>query len=245
MVPYERQQRILEILKEKELVKIDELHLLMPNVSMSTLRRDIKGLEASNEVMSLSGGAIRIQSKTAEIPISTKSTLHVKEKKYIAKLAVKQIKEEDTVYVDSGSTCTFLLEALIKMNINIVTTNTNILNFNEDITANVTLLGGEYNKHISSLSGPLAEENLKKYIFDKSFIGANGIDVKFGITTPSIQESSKKKIICDQTKKTYFLCDSSKYHMSSSVKVVDLNNITIISDKIDEKIAEKTQIIYK
>ncbi|MDT3994278.1 DeoR family transcriptional regulator, partial [Mammaliicoccus fleurettii] len=126
MVPYERQQRIIEILKEKELMKIDELHLRIPDVSMSTLRRDIKGLEASNQIMSLSGGAIRIQSKSVEIPISTKSTLHVKEKKYIAKLAVKQINEEDTVYVDSGSTCTFLLEELLTKKINIVTTNTNI-----------------------------------------------------------------------------------------------------------------------
>lgn len=245
MVPYERQQRILEILKEKDFIKIDELHSFIPNVSMSTLRRDIKGLEASNQIISLSGGAIKIHSKTSEVPISKKSTLNVQEKKYIAKLAAEQINEEETIYVDSGSTCTFLLEEILSKKINVVTTNTNVLNLGVEIKANITLLGGEYNKEISSLSGPLAEQNLRKYIFDKSFVGANGVDTKYGITTPSIQESSKKKIILEQSKETYFLCDSSKYHMSSTVKVIDLANVILVSNITDEKIAKKIKIIYE
>lgn len=245
MIPYERQERILQILKEQKMMKINDLHVLLPNVSMSTLRRDIKELESSNKIKTLSGGAIKHQTKSTEIPISTKSTLNVKEKEYIAKLAVKQVNEFETVYVDSGSTCTFLLEELVKKNVNIITTNTNILTLTNDIYANITLIGGEYNKKISSLSGPLTEENLKKYIFDKAFIGANGIDKKFGVTTPSIQESSKKKVIFNQSKDSYFLCDSSKYHSSSNVKVANLNEIKIISDKYDEEIAEQAMIIYK
>ena len=37
--------------------------------------------------------------------------------------------------------------------------------------------------------GSSALETLKRYCFDKSFIGMNGIDVKYGLTTPDEQEA--------------------------------------------------------
>ena len=45
MIPYERQKKILSIIEEKELVKIDELQKIFDGVSVSTLRRDLKELE--------------------------------------------------------------------------------------------------------------------------------------------------------------------------------------------------------
>ena len=38
MIPYERQERILQILKEQKMMKINDLHVLLPNMSMSTLK---------------------------------------------------------------------------------------------------------------------------------------------------------------------------------------------------------------
>ena len=55
MIPYERQKKILSIIEEKELVKIDELQKIFDGVSVSTLRRDLKELE-KNRIISARDG---------------------------------------------------------------------------------------------------------------------------------------------------------------------------------------------
>ena len=59
MIPYERQKKILSIIEEKELVKIDELQKIFDGVSVSTLRRDLKELEKNRKIESFSGGAFK------------------------------------------------------------------------------------------------------------------------------------------------------------------------------------------
>ena len=47
MIPYERQKKIIRLIAGKDLVKIDELQVQLPNISISTLRRDLKALETN------------------------------------------------------------------------------------------------------------------------------------------------------------------------------------------------------
>lgn len=243
MIPYERQEKILEILAEKELLRIEELQKFIPEVSVSTLRRDLKELEKANKVQMLTGGAVKVCSSISELPMSTKTSLQTKEKKQIAELAVQQIADGETIYLDSGSTCTVLLSELLNRKIHIVTTNTNVFEVSGQIEAEITLLGGKYNPAISSISGPLTENNLQNYIFDKAFLGANGVDLTYGFSTPRLEEAMKKRTVLQHAKKTFVLCDSSKFHKVSTVKVFDLDLVTLISDQTDEELEKKMTII--
>lgn len=80
MIPYERQEKILEVLSERELLRIEELQTVIPDTSMSTLRRDLKELSKTNKVQLLTGGAVKIYSTISELPIVTKAVLQTKEK---------------------------------------------------------------------------------------------------------------------------------------------------------------------
>lgn len=245
MIPYERQEKILELLNDKELLRIEELQQHIPDASTSTLRRDLKELSKKNQVQLLTGGAVKRSSTVAELPIVTKSVLQTKEKKDIAKLALQQVSDGETIYLDSGSTCTTFLEELLNRNIHIVTTNTAVFGLTRTITAEITILGGSYNPTISSLSGPLTVENLQNFIFDKAFLGGNGIDINYGVTTPNLLEATKKRSVLANTKDAFLLCDSSKFHKISAVKAFELTDVTLITDKKDEKIAGKMKIISK
>lgn len=244
MIPYERQQRILELLKDHDILKIDDLLTLIPGVSESTLRRDIKELEGTHQVERLAGGAVKAYSSVAEIPIITKSNLRPEEKRTIAKLAMREVHPDDTIYIDSGSTCTALLQEVLNMDIHIVTTNTDALRLiAAPTTAEVIITGGTYDPTIASLYGPLTEETIGRYVFDEAFLGANGVDVQFGITTPHLQESVKKHDVVSRSKRSYLLVDSSKFNQVSSVHTLDLEQVTIISDATDPRIAERTRVI--
>ena len=245
MIPYVRQEKIIEILETRELIRIEELQKLIPEVSISTLRRDLKELESLNKVQTLSGGAVKISSSVSELPMSTKSSLQTKEKLYIAELAAREVVAGETIYLDSGSTCTALLTELLKKKIRIITTNTDVLRLTGEFEAEITILGGTYDPKISSLSGPLAEANIQKYVFDKAFLGANGIDLKFGVTTPNLVEAIKKKTVINHAKKAFLLCDSSKFHKTSAVKSFDLNEVILITNKADSDLSKEMTIISK
>lgn len=81
MIPYERQKKIIRLIAGKDLVKIDELQVQLPNISISTLRRDLKALETNGNIEYLVGGAIKATATTSELPMSEKATLHEEQKK--------------------------------------------------------------------------------------------------------------------------------------------------------------------
>lgn len=244
MIPYERQEKILEELNKEELLKIEELQQVIPNASMSTLRRDLKELEKRGKIVMLTGGAVKVSSPTVELSIATKQSLHSKEKEMIAEIAEKLINNGDVIYLDSGSTCTALLNKIIYKKITIITTNAGVLSAPTDIEADIIVLGGRYNPNISSLNGPLTDNNIQDFYFDKSFLGANGIDSTRGVSTPNLVEANKKRYVINNSKKSFLLCDSSKFHASSTVRAFDLNEVTSIANQYDEDLAKQTELMY-
>lgn len=245
MIPYERQEKILEILNTEGILKIESLHKLIPDVSISTLRRDLKDLEKKGKIVMLTGGAVKVASSAVELSITTKQALYSREKDIIANIALNQINEGEVIYLDSGTTCTALLNKIINKPITIITTNASILGITENFVAEVIILGGNFNPNISSLNGPLTDSNLQNFNFDRAFLGANGVDIKKGVSTPNLSEANKKKNVIKNSKKTYLLCDSSKFHISSTVKSFEINEVSIISNAYDKEIAEKTDLIYE
>lgn len=244
MIPYERQQRILELLETNSILKIEDLRKEMPDVSESTLRRDIHELEGTHQVEKLAGGAIMAYSPVSEVPFEKKADVHPEEKRHIAEIAASFIHPEDTIYIDSGSTCAALLRIVLDMNIQIITTNTEALRLVTPKTkAEVTLTGGRINSSISSLYGTLTTRAIELFQFDEAFLGANGLDVEHGITTPHLEESQKKALVSKHAKKLFVLADSSKFRKVSTVHALDLDKAVVISDAHDDRLEKVTQII--
>lgn len=245
MVPYERQEKIIDNLHTKDILKIEELHQLIPEISISTLRRDLKELEKNGKIVMLTGGAVKIASSAVELSITAKQALYAKEKEKIADLAVRFINDGEVIYLDSGTTCTALLNKIIHKEITIITTNASVLGISKETNAEIIILGGKFNPTISSLNGPLTDDNIQQFYFDKAFLGANGIDASRGVSTPNLSEANKKKNIIKNSNKAYLLCDNSKFHINSAVKAFDLKDITLITDKFDPELSEITELIYK
>lgn len=88
MIPYERHELILNKLKEADLLKIDELAAFMPDVSMSTLRRDLKELEKRGSIEYLTGGAVKLHSAAREVSVFEKGAQRISEKDQIGRAHV-------------------------------------------------------------------------------------------------------------------------------------------------------------
>lgn len=243
MIPYERHERILERLGASGLMKIADLQDELPGVSASTLRRDLKELERLGKIEHLSGGAVKLMATAHEVSITSKDASHSQEKETVAQLAADEVADGDVVYVDSGSTGTALLRRLIDRPVTIYTTNGSACLIRSETRAEVNVVGGVFNPVTSSLSGAMTLSVLRDLYFDRSFLGINAIDEERGCMTPSFAEAEKKRAIAANSQAAYMLCDSSKFHTVSNVRVLGFDGITIVSDATDEKIARCARLI--
>ena len=95
----------------------------MPDVSMSTLRRDLKELEKRGSIEYLTGGAVKLHSAAHEASVFEKGAQRSSEKDLIARCAAAEVEDGETVYVDSGTTAMALLSLLVDKPVTIYTTN--------------------------------------------------------------------------------------------------------------------------
>ena len=62
-----------------------------------------------------------------------------------------------------------------------------------------------------SLVGPLAEDALRHLSADILFLGVDGFDVHFGLTTPNLLEAKVNRVMVEIARRTVSVCDSSKF----------------------------------
>lgn len=80
--------------------------------------------------------------------------------------------------------------------------------------------------------GPIAELNLRNLNPDKVFLGANGITLSDGLTTPDLVEANTKKAMLERAKEVIILADHSKFGETAFVKIAEIKDIdTIITDR--------------
>jgi DeoR family transcriptional regulator of aga operon len=102
-------------------------------------------------------------------------------------------------------------------------------------------LGGLIRKSSSSVVGSYAEDILKDFYCTKLFLGVDGIDFEFGITTSNSMEAQLNKKMMAVAQKVIVLSDHTKFGKRGFSRICGLDEIDeIITDKgIPPSIAEK------
>jgi len=229
-----RRIKILESLKAHGQVNVNELSESL-GVTGVTIRNDLAQLEKKRVLIRARGGAIKMEQNFADedYPLSDKQKKHLLEKREIGKRAAELIDENDTIILDSGSTTCELAKNLKKFNgLTIITNALNVATILAEYNnINVIVPGGMLKKNSLSLVGILAERGFKDYFCDKLFLGVDGFDLDFGISTPDPEEAHLNKIMIEISKEVIVLTDSSKFHRRGLVLIAPVNKInTVVTD---------------
>jgi len=97
---------------------------------------------------------------------------------------------------------------------------------------NVIVPGGMLKKNSLSLVGILAEKGFKDYFCDKLFLGVDGFDLDFGISTPNPEEAHLNQIMIEISKEVIVITDSSKFQRRGFALIAPVNKIsTVVTDK--------------
>jgi DeoR family transcriptional regulator of aga operon len=212
MLSEERRRAILELLQQVGRVLVRELARQF-RTSLITIRKDLEFLHHQGQLERTHGGAL--PTKTGALKDSSlevKERLHRQEKLRIAAAAAQMIGKGQVIILDSGTTTTAIARACRHFEkLTIITNATNIAAELAHTAVDVILTGGVLRRNSFSLVGPLAEESLRKLSADLLFLAVDGFDVRYGLTTPNLQEARVNRAMAESARRTVVVCDSSKF----------------------------------
>lgn len=173
-MPTERQEKILEILKSDSRKSVSHLSKIL-YVSEMTVRRDLKELEAEGYVERYHGGAV-YKSDRARLPVKARDVLHIADKDMISSKIERYLSDDMTVFIDSSSTCSYIVPLIAKYrNIKIVTNSVFSLLKASEYHIPCVLTGGEYWERDMCLVGGGAENFFEGLNIDIGFFSSAGI----------------------------------------------------------------------
>ncbi len=211
-----RRAKILTRLELDGQLTIRELSRLF-NVSEVTIRNDLNLLEEKNLLIRTRGGAIKRQRVGLDFKLSVKAQQHLDEKKKIGRKAAELINDGDTIILDSGTTTMEIAKNLGEFNdLTVITNALNIAGYlSQYKNLKVIMLGGYMRENSLSLVGPMAEHALRNYFCDKVFLGVDGFEANYGISTPNIEEAYLNRTMIEVAKEVIVVTDSSKFKRKS------------------------------
>lgn len=236
MLTQKRRETILKMLNEQGVVTVTQLAQEF-DTSESTIRRDLVELSNLGKLNRVHGGATMLSqefTKTEE-NIQVKSLKNVDEKVKVAQYAANQIKDDDFVFIDAGST-TYLMTTFISNTK--ATFVTNGISHAKELSrkgCKVFVLGGELKDTTEAIVGIVATANLQKYNFSKAFIGTNGISEKQGFTTPDTDEAILKAVAIEKSFVAYVLADSTKFNKVSAVSFGSIDSACILCNSCNDE----------
>ena len=240
----ERWNKILDLLDKEGSLSLKDL-MEHCDVSEATVRRDLTNLEAKNLLFRTHGGAIkRSVARGSEDSVEMKRADFLQEKREVAKYICDNILQSgQTIYLDAGTSTYEMIERLRDRKLTVVTNSTYHLSKLINNKIHTIILGGTIKHSTQAVIGSVAIEQLKKYSFDMCFMGCNGIDENFGVTTAEENESFIKATALKNSKKKYILADKSKFGHRKFQKFAELDDIIIVSYEVPEGYRKYKNII--
>lgn len=244
MILSERQQYIIEALRQHSSISVSELSRTL-QVSEVTIRKDLTQLEQYKLLYRTHGKAVLLNPFIADRHINEKEQSCAAEKLAISRHAASMISSGDSIMIASGTTMHYLAREIKNVDRLTVVTSavpvTTILL--KEPASEVILLGGTVRTSSLSVVGPYAEQMLENFLCSKLFLGVDGIDFEFGLTTTNLMEASLNRAMMHAAQQTIVLADSTKFGRRgfSRICAIDAVNEIITDDKIPAEIASQIE----
>lgn len=229
----QRHKIIITELEKDGYVRVQDLSERL-GVSEVTIRKDLKELESRKLLYRSHGSASPVSLLIHDRPIDEKEKVQVEEKQRIGEAASQLLEPNDRIIIASGTTVlSFAQNINTTEPITVITPSIKvslILCYKPNIE--IIQLGGAMRKSSASAIGPYAESLLTEMMCNKLFIGVDGIDLDFGLTTSNIAEAHLNQYMINAAQKIIVLADSSKFGKRGFGKICNINQVNqIITDK--------------
>lgn len=224
-----RHQYILDKIRDQGDVSVSRLSEKL-KVSEVTIRKDLSFLEEKGLLFRTHGGAIQKNPYINERPVSEKQYINAKEKELIGKAGARLIGEDDTIIIASGTTVLAMAKEIRPIaELTVISASLNVsLELSKYKEIEILQLAGVLRKSSFSVVGSYSEGILSSFSCNKLFLGIDGLDPEFGLTTTSLQEAQLNQKMIEAAEQLIVLTDSNKFGRRGFGKICDLDKVDII-----------------
>lgn len=220
-------------IQARDEVKLCELEKLLPDVSAMTLRRDLEQLEKKGEIIRIRGGARSIKSLSKRMIREDIYSRRMQEnpdgKKIIGSKAALLLNENESIFIDSGTTAMFMAESMPDMSLAVLTGAPNVaIELTRCKKAEVIIIGGRLSMENFSVSGIASVDFVKNINIDTAFVSTSGFSLENGFTSGSLNESEIKKAVIEKAKRVVLMMDRSKIDVSHMFTFARLDDIDVL-----------------
>jgi len=236
MLEQQRHRLILDLLEERQFVRLQELAETL-NASPATIRRDINKLAGEGLLTRIHGGA---QVSASEAAVRTPRQQlqgaaflanlerHVVEKRAIAERAVALCQDGETILVNGGSSTFMMAEFLCARDINVLTNSFALAGvLLESGKCRVTLPGGELYRKQNIIVSAFDEDLIQRYHGSRMFMGTPGIGVHGVMESDPLLIQAEQKLL-RQAEQLVVLADSSKIGARAQLVFCPLEEVDIL-----------------
>jgi len=221
MTRQRRQSEIIELLAAKGEMTVDELAGRF-RVSEMTIRRDLARLARSGRLSRTHGGAVLSLAGTVSFEFQHRQARNIELKRRIARAVAERIEPGTTLLLDTGSTTLEVARAVAAVpRLTVLTTSlmiASVLHTRENVE--LILLGGAVRRGSPDLSGPLTEENLRRFRVDAAVLGGDGA-TRDGVFTASLEVARVAHAIVEAAERSFLAVDHTKFETPAFVKYAD------------------------
>jgi DeoR family deoxyribose operon repressor len=229
----ERLERLAAMVAKQSVLKLRAVANDL-GVSEMTIRRDV--IESGGRFACLGGHVVGAQNDVAgsDYVLEEENDHHAAAKIAACAKAAKLIEEDDTIFIDCGTT-TPRLASLIPHDLRLtaICYSLNVADIlSRRPNTRLILLGGLFHPAAASFSGEAALEQLQRISINKAFISAGGVHETRGVTCSHFHEVPVKQAAISRAVEAHLVVDASKFGKVRAAHFADIPAFTsIISDQ--------------
>jgi DeoR/GlpR family transcriptional regulator of sugar metabolism len=229
MLAVERRNLILEKLQDEKRVLVSELSELF-DVSEETIRRDLDRLDKMGLATKTYGGAVLVESTSADMPFNVRKKKNLRGKRILADIIASLISDGDHIILDPSTTAVSIIKSLQdKQRLTIVTNSIEVLVELADVSGwDVISTGGNLRENSLALVGPKAVESISTFNADKVIMSCKGIDMEKGITDANEMFSQVKKAMIRSAKQRILAVDHTKFEKVAFSQICEVTDIDMV-----------------
>lgn len=225
MPPSKRQREILRLLEREGTVALSDLARKL-DVSLETIRRDIKPLAGSGSLVKMHG-AVSLLSTVGEAPFERRMRENSEAKRAIAAAVAATIRDGDSIMMDTGTTTSFLARELIgHRRLTVVTNSSDIARTLATLNDNkVYMAGGELRSDNGAAFGSTAIDFVSRFSVTHAIISTGAVNAE-GMMDYDLEEAEFARTVLMRGRRTLVVTDHSKFGREGLVRVSGFETIT-------------------
>lgn len=199
-------------------------------VSAETVRRDLRALEDQGLVRRGYGVAYPVESGAFESALEVRSAINPEEKQRIASAVIPRIGEAQTLFIDEGYQTQLVAQRLpLDRPFTVVTASLPVATLLAPRSnVQVVILGGRVRGNTLGVADHWPAEMLAKLTIDLAILGANGVTIERGMTTPDPAVAAVKAAAAESSMRRIFIGAHHKFGTATFVKFAEVSDFELL-----------------